>query len=295
MKQSLALAVLTFTALATPCLSINMDDLALLQVSLKPERQASIEVHISENVVKSKEACIDLSGVYGRSAGGKVFLVQTGCSGTSGSWSYTVTGSTANIGNSITGAVTGTSGSYIITWSNGVTYTQEACMDLSGLYGRSAGGQVSLVQTGCSGTSGSWSYTVTGSTPKIGNSITGAVTGASGSYIISWSNGVTYTMVQTTTTTETTTAPTYASVGWGQCTDANGVFVTSTDPNSIGWSPCTPTCTSVGECKEECTAIPKCVAFGKYQGDCWLYAKMTTPYVTTNGVYPEYQCFSSGS
>jgi hypothetical protein len=71
--------------------------------------------------------CVDLTGTYDASNDDTVTLTQTGCSGSSASWTYTVSGMVATISNGVTGTVTIPSkGSIKIAWSNQITYTLQA-------------------------------------------------------------------------------------------------------------------------------------------------------------------------
>jgi len=78
--------------------------------------------------VLQEASCPNLSGTYTYLPNGvTVTLNQTGCKGSSNAgWSYTVSGTQATIGNGITGTITGLAGTYVISWSNGYTYTQQA-------------------------------------------------------------------------------------------------------------------------------------------------------------------------
>jgi len=77
---------------------------------------------------QSDGICPDLSGAYTYLPNGAAtFLYQTGCKGSSDyGWSYIVSGTQATIENGTTGTITGWAGAYVISWSNGHTYFQQA-------------------------------------------------------------------------------------------------------------------------------------------------------------------------
>jgi len=112
----------------------------------------------------------------------------------------------------------------------------------------------------------------------------------------------------TVTTTLTTTTviewgnSSYKSIGYGQCTDEDGVLVDAQDTRSLGWAYGGKWNGNITLelCKEACTAEPStnssnCGAIGytKYAGGyCWLYAEMMKPYVKTNTHFTWYECFA---
>eukprot|EP00973_Karenia_brevis_P031842 4393563-Karenia_brevis.AAC.1 len=97
--------------------------------------------------------------------------------------------------------------------------------------------------------------------------------------------GRTAVAVTTMTTTPTTTTiiewgnSSYKSIGYGQCTDEDGVLVDAQDTRSLGWAYGGKFNGNITleSCKEACTAEPssnssKCGAIGytHYQGGyCW--------------------------
>mmetsp|Transcript_90960 Transcript_90960/g.160415 ORF Transcript_90960/g.160415 Transcript_90960/m.160415 type:complete len:427 (-) Transcript_90960:379-1659(-) len=183
------------------------------------------------------EACTDISGTWATSTGALV-LTQTGCSGETDDWAYTVAGDTPSIteapkGSAIT-AITGViaeddEGVKTLTWSNGAVYTQ-GCTDISGSYLTSSGVEV-LTQTGCSGEAPSWAFVVAGYTPSITESPKGtpiaAITGVIADGKITWSNGAIYTKVfeAPTTTAAAAAAPTTtAAAGGPQSTECSAMI-----------------------------------------------------------------------
>jgi len=154
-------------------------------------------------------ACVDLTGTYKDSTGTVAILTQTNCTGTVRSaadhavaWTFTVAGivATATTGG-LTGTITPADNIITISWSNGVTYTTLACVDLTGTYKDSTGTAAILTQTNCAGTARTaghdavaWTFTVEGNvTTATTGSLTGTITQADNIITISWSNGVTYT------------------------------------------------------------------------------------------------------
>jgi hypothetical protein len=102
-----------------------------LQEFLEAWRKATQARPTTTTTTTTTRACLDISGTYSESGSGGdlVHLTQVGCSGNvSGvgvdGWTYIVVGSVATGSIGVTGSISGSSGSFIIVLSNGVTYQQ---------------------------------------------------------------------------------------------------------------------------------------------------------------------------
>merc|ERR1712228_373208 len=82
----------------------------------------------------------------------------------------------------------------------------------------------------------------------------------------------------TSTSTQGAYTSRWLSVGKGQCTDTHGNL-----NDSAGWSNCSFECADVQACQASCTGECVAVAYNEETHACWMYPRMLTQYVTSNG------------
>lgn len=114
-----------------------LDESALILVDAMGQthssRNADVQWQKTSNDTDSDEACVDISGTYvgsgGASTSSEFTLTQIGCSGNVSTgrkgWTYIVRQCTVVISGNA-GTITGTAGSYKITWSTGRTWTEKS-------------------------------------------------------------------------------------------------------------------------------------------------------------------------
>jgi len=166
-----------------------------------------------------KNRC-DMSGTWVDGSGTAVGLVTDAanrCAGAhdGGAWTYTVTesasGTTITLSDGTVGTVGGSAPERVITFSNGITYTEQSdstirscpsLCDVGGTWVDGTGAKAGLVTDAanpCAGAeeSGAWTYTVTvgpeGKKITLSDGTVGTVGASGAARTITWSNGITYT------------------------------------------------------------------------------------------------------
>jgi len=182
---------------------------------------------------------------------GMVTATANACAGAEagGAWTYTVSvskkGKKVTLSDGTVGVVEGSAPARTITWSNGITYTEQAdamgstestpeqcksTCDVGGTWVDGNGAQVEFVTDSdshpCSGaeSGGAWTYAVTvgvtGKTITLSDGTVGRIQGIAPARTITWSNGITYTERQGSTST----CPSSCDVG-GTWVDGTGTQI----------------------------------------------------------------------
>merc|ERR1719174_2049667 len=175
----------------------------------------------SDSTISSCPSSCDVGGTWVDGTGAKIGMATDAanpCAGAeeSGAWTYTVKvsaeGKKVTLSDGTVGTVEGSAPARTITWSNGITYTEETTesapeqcknrCDMSGTWVDGSGTAVGLVTDAanrCAGAhdGGAWSYTVTesasGTTITLSDGTVGTVGGSAPERVITFSNGITYT------------------------------------------------------------------------------------------------------
>lgn len=124
----------TLEAVSAKCMEVlneqKEDEMKEAYTTTTSANIGNLDAWLAEQGYGGEEPVMDLSGVYASSAGEDVVLSQIGDAGevTSASsvWAYTIDGSTMSLDDSDSqGTLTGSKGSYVISWSDGYIYTQQ--------------------------------------------------------------------------------------------------------------------------------------------------------------------------
>merc|ERR1719271_1367351 len=189
----------------------------------EPMTNASDTSFLNSTAPSSDAACkssCDMSGTWVDGTGAETGLVTDAanpCAGAhdGGAWTYTVTesasGTTITLSDGTVGTVGGSAPARTITWSNGITYTEQSdstirscpsLCDVGGTWVDGTGAKAGLVTDAanpCAGAeeSGAWTYTVTvgpeGKKITLSDGTVGTVGASGAARTITWSNGITYT------------------------------------------------------------------------------------------------------
>jgi len=189
----------------------------------EPMTNASDTSFLNSTAPSSDAACkssCDMSGTWVDGTGAEIGLVTDAanpCAGAhdGGAWTYTVTesasGTTITLSDGTVGTVGGSAPARTITWSNGITYTEQSestisscpsSCDVGGTWVDGTGAKIGMATDAanpCAGAeeSGAWTYTVTvspeGKKVTLSDGTVGTVGGSAPARTITWSNGITYT------------------------------------------------------------------------------------------------------